>query len=93
MKITKNQFEALTDAQMEWLGSGLHQSDWLSQIDRFESTICLSHKFIYWVENYASIILATEFLKQNKYDFSVSFDNAIGQFCFTTDYAGSWVSA
>jgi len=87
MKITKNQFEALTDAQMEWAG----ESDWSKQLDRFEDTICWSHKFIYWVENYASIILATEFLKQNRFDFSISYDNAIGQYCFTTDYAGSWV--
>lgn len=89
MKITKNQFEGLTQCQMEWAT----ESDWLKQKDRFEDTICWSHLFIYWVENYASVILATEFLKQNKYDFSISFDNAVGQYCFTTDYAGSWVSA
>jgi hypothetical protein len=89
MRITKNQFEGLTEAQMEWAG----ETDWLSQKDRFEDLICWSHKFIYWVENYASVILATEYLRQNRFDYSISFDNAMSQYCFTTDYAGSWVNA
>jgi len=89
MKLTKNQFEGLTEAQMEWAGN----TEWSFQRDRFEDTICWSHKFIYWVENYASVILATEFLKQNRYDYSISYDNAMGQYCFTTNYAGSWVHA
>jgi len=88
MKISKNQFEGLTSAQMQWAD----EQDWLSQADRFEDTICWSHKFIYWVENYASIVLAIEFLKQNRYNFSVSYDNALAQYCFTTDYAGAWVT-
>jgi hypothetical protein len=89
MKLSKNQFEGLTEAQMEWAGN----TEWSSQRDRFEDTICWSHKFIYWVENYASVILATEFLKQNRYDYSISYDNAMGQYCFTSNYAGSWVNA
>lgn len=89
MKITKNQFEGLTVCRMLWGDD----PEWKKQVDRFEDTICWSHKFIYYVDNYASIILATEFLKQNRYDFSISFDNALGEYCFTTDYAGSWVNA
>jgi len=93
MKLTPNQFEGLTQCQMEWAT----ESDWLKQKDRFEDTICWSHLFIYWVDNYASVILATEFLKQNKWDYSISFDisfdNAVGQYCFTTNYRGSWVYA
>jgi len=88
MKISKNQFEGLTSAQMQWAD----EPDWISQAERFEDTICWSHKFIYWVESYASIVLATEFLKQNRFNFSVSYDNALDQYCFTTDYAGSWVT-
>ncbi len=87
MKISKNQFEGLTEAQMQWAG----EADWLTQKDRFEDTICWSHKYIYWVENYASAVLATMFLQQNKYNYSISYDNAMDQYCFTTDYAGSWV--
>lgn len=89
MKITKNQFEGLTEVQMEWAGN----ADWLQQKDRFEDSICWSHQFIYWVENYASVVLATEYLRQNRWDYSISYDNAMAQYCFTTNYAGSWVNA
>jgi hypothetical protein len=74
---------------MEWVGS----DGWIDKKDRFEDTINWSHKFIYWVENYASALLATEYLNQKGYDFSISFDEAMSQYCFTTDYAGSWVNA
>jgi len=86
MKITSDQFEALTECQMEWSSN----DGWAKQLNRFEDTICWSHKFIYWAESYAAIILATQFLKQKRYDYSISFDNATGQYCFTTDYAASW---
>ena len=89
MKLTKHDFERLTEVQMEWVGS----DGWIDKKDRFEDTINWSHKFIYWVENYASALLATEYLNQKGYDFSISFDEAMSQYCFTTDYAGSWVSA
>ena len=88
MKISKNQFEGLTTAQMQWAD----EPDWIKQANRFEDTICWSHKFIYWVENYASIVLVTEFLKQNRFNYSVSYDNALDQYCFTTDYASAWVT-
>ena len=89
MKLTKHDFERLTEVQMEWVGS----DGWIDKKDRFEDTINWSHKFIYWVENYASALLATEYLNQKGYDFSISFDEAMSQYCFTTDYAGSWVNA
>jgi hypothetical protein len=89
MKLTKHDFERLTEVQMEWVGS----DGWIDKKDRFEDTINWSHKFIYWVENYASALLATEYLNQKGYDFSISYDEAMTQYCFTTDYAGSWVNA
>ena len=89
MKLTKHDFERLTEVQMEWVGN----DGWIDKKDRFEDTINWSHKFIYWVENYASALLATEYLNQKGYDFSISYDEAMTQYCFTTDYAGSWVSA
>ena len=46
MKLTQNQFEGLTQCQMEWAT----ESDWLKQKDRFEDTICWSHLLIYLVE-------------------------------------------
>ncbi len=35
MKLTPNQFEGLTQCQMEWAT----ESDWLKQKDRFEDTL------------------------------------------------------
>ena len=89
MKLTKHDFERLTEVQMEWVGN----DGWIDKKDRFEDTINWSHKFIYWVENYASALLATEYLNQKGYDFSISYDEAMTQYCFTTYYSGSWVSA
>ncbi len=34
-----------------------------------------------------------EGLTEAQYDYSISFDNAVGQYCFTTNYRGSWVYA
>ena len=89
MKLTKHDFERLTETQMEWVGN----DGWIDQKDRFEDTLNWSHKFIYWVENYASALLATEYLNQKGYDFSIGFDESMMQYCFTTDYEGYWVHA
>ena len=89
MKLGKRDFERLTDSQMEWSGN----DGWVEQTDRFEDTINWSHKFIYWTENYASALLACRYLAQEGYGFTISYDEAVSQYCFTTDYAGSWVSA
>ena len=86
MKLTKIDFERLTDSQMEWSGN----DGWVEQTDRFEETINWNHKFIYRTENYASALLATEYLNQNGFDFSIAYDGAMECYCFTTDYAGSW---
>ena len=89
MKLTERDFNRLIETAMEWKS----EAGWIDKKDRFEDTINWSHKFIYWVENYASALLATEYLNQKGYDFSISYDVAMTQYCFTTDYAGSWVSA
>lgn len=89
MKLTERDFNRLIETAMEWKS----ETGWIDKKDRFEDTINWSHKFIYWVENYASALLATEYLNQKGYDFSISYDEAMTQYCFTTDYAGSWVSA
>jgi hypothetical protein len=86
MKLGKRDFERLTDSQMEWAGN----DGWVEQTDRFEDNINWSHKFIYWTENYASTLLATEYLNQNGYDYSISYDGAMECYCFTTDYSSSW---
>ena len=89
MKLTERDFERLTESQMEWSTN----KSWTSQKDRFEDTVDWSHKFIYWVENYASALLATQYLTQKGFNFSIGFDEAMMQYVFTTDYAGSWVNA
>jgi len=48
------------------------------------------HKFIYWVENYASYVLASFYLADVGHDCLVSYDEGAEMFCFTTDYAGTW---
>lgn len=89
MKLTERDFNRLIETAMDWKS----ETGWIDKKDRFEDTINWSHEFIYWVENYASALLATEYLNQKGFDFSISYDEAMSQYCFTTDYAGSWVSA
>jgi hypothetical protein len=89
MKLTANDFERLTETQMEWNSL----IDWKEQADRFEDTINWNHKFIFWTENYASALLATEYLTQQGFSYSISYDEAVSQYCFTTDYSGSWYGA
>jgi hypothetical protein len=89
MKLTANDFDRLTETQMEWNSL----TDWKEQADRFEDTINWNHKFIYWTENYASTLLACEYLAQQGDSYSVSYDEAVNQYCFTTDYSGSWYGA
>ena len=89
MKLTANDFERLTETQMEWNSI----SDWKDKPYRFNDTINWNHKFIFWTENYASALLATEYLNQQGFDYSISYDESISQYCFTTDYSGSWYGA
>ena len=89
MKLTANDFDRLTETQMEWNSI----EDWKEQALRFEDTINWNHKFIFWTENYASALLATEYLNQQGFDYSISYDESISQYCFTTDYSGSWYGA
>ena len=89
MKLTADNFERLTECQMEFSS----ETDWIKQADRFVDGVNWSHSYIYWVENYASALLATQYLTQKGFDFSIGFDEAMMQYVFTTDYAGSWVNA
>jgi hypothetical protein len=89
MKLTADDFVRLTETQMEWNSI----ADWKEQAYRFEDTINWNHKFIFWTENYASALLATEYLNQQGFDYSISYDESISQYCFTTDYSGSWYGA
>lgn len=89
IKLTAKDFERLTETQMEWNSL----TDWKEQSHRFEDGINWNHKFIYWTENYASALLACRYLAQEGYGFTISYDEAVSQYCFTTDYSGSWYNS
>ena len=78
-------FERLTESQMEFAGQ-----NWEIQGDRFDQTMNYNHEYIFWVESYAALILATHYLSDIGYSYNESYDTAVEMWCFTTDYAGSW---
>jgi hypothetical protein len=88
MKVTAQDFERLTSCQMEFAGN----DGWVKQILRFDEEINWKHKFIYWVDTYVSALVAVQYLVDQKFDYSISFDVATGDWVITTDYAGSWVT-
>ncbi len=88
MKITAQDFERLTTCQMEFAGN----DGWVEQINRFDEEINWKHKFIYWVDTYVSALVAVQYLVDQKFDYSISYDEATADWVITTDYAGSWVT-
>jgi len=84
-KLTALDFERLTESQMKFAGS-----KWEQQSYRFDQEMNYEHKFIYWVENYASYVLASFYLADVGHDSLVSYDDGAEMFCFTTDYSGTW---
>jgi len=89
MKLTAKDFERLTEVQMEFNSN----AGWKDQADRFVDGLDWNHAFIYWTENYASALLACSYLKQMGFDYAISWDEAGEQYCFTTNFVGSWVTA
>jgi hypothetical protein len=85
VKLNPLDFERLTESQMQFKGH-----NWEIQDHRFDQEMNYNHEYIFWVENYASLILATHFLDQVKYSYSIAYDEAVEMYCFTTDYASSW---
>ena len=81
MNITPNDFEHLFDAAMEW-----DLETWKDQEARFDFSIEVRFGFIYWVENYSSLILCREFLNERGNTFIDSFDEATQQWAFISDY-------
>lgn len=78
-------FEGLTESQMEFKGN-----DWEVQEYRFDQPMNFNHEYIYWVENYASLVLATNYLENINHDFVYAYDEAVEMYCFTTDYPSGW---
>jgi len=78
-------FERLTESQMQFAGQ-----NWEIQQDRFDQEMNFNHEYIFWVESYAALILATHYLSSMDYDYNESYDSAVEMWCFTTDYASTW---
>jgi hypothetical protein len=79
MKLTADNFERLTECQMEFSS----ETDWIKQADRFVDGVNWSHSYIYWVENYPAALLACEYLTQIGFDSQISYDNGLDQYVFT----------
>jgi hypothetical protein len=84
-KLNALNFERLTESQMQFSGH-----NWEIQEYRFDQEMNYNHEYIYWVESYAALILATHYLSDIGYSYNESYDSAVEMHCFTTDYAGSW---
>ena len=78
-------FERLTESQMQFAGQ-----NWEIQNDRFDQEMNYEHEYIFWVESYAALILATHYLKDIGYSYNESYDSAVDMWCFTTDYPSTW---
>ena len=71
---------------MEWT-----QETWGEQVkqDRFNSsngTFDFNHKYIYWFENYVTLMAARNVLKKMGESYAVLYDTATDQWCMTSSY-------
>lgn len=80
-------FVRLTESQMEFKGQ-----QWEVQDYRFDQEMNYNHGYIFWVESYAALILATHYLAQVGHDYLVAYDSAVEMYCFTTDYPSDWTN-
>jgi hypothetical protein len=79
-------FERLHETSMEWTqeiwGEQIHDGRFISPV----STWDFNHKYIYWYENYVSLMAARNILNKLDEDFAILQDEATGQWCITTTY-------
>jgi hypothetical protein len=85
MRITEKDFEALTNTSMEW-----SKTDWSEMAWRFEFDAVPDQGFIFWVDNYASLLFCRQFCEERGHTFTASFDEGGEDWCFITDYAATW---
>jgi hypothetical protein len=81
MEITTEDFEYLFETAMEW-----DIETWKDQEARFDFKIEVQKGFIYWVENYPSLIMCRQFLNERGHFCVDSFDEGIQQWVFISDY-------
>ena len=81
MEITAQDFEYLFETAMEWDATA-----WKDQELRFDFNVEVAKGHIYWVENYASMLLCRDFLNTRGFFCVESFDEALEQWVFISDY-------
>jgi hypothetical protein len=82
MLITEQDFDMLSNTQMQWNGY-----DWEIQADRFESHVTFDYLWAFWFDNRTALILARNFLIQREIKFQETYDEALDQYVILTDYA------
>jgi len=81
MNITPQDFEHLFETAMEW-----DIRTWKDQEARFDFSVEIPLGHIYWVENYSDFMLCREFLNNRGHFCVESFDEAMEQWAFISDY-------
>jgi len=76
-------FERLHETSMEWT-----EETWGEQAkaDRFIGRIDFSDRYIYWFENYVSLMAARNVLDMVGEKYNELFDSATDQWCMTSTY-------
>jgi hypothetical protein len=88
IKMTPQDFDLLSDMQMEWGDEG-----WMAQVNegRFEDTeiaiLAQPMQWAYWFDNPLSCILAKSYLSSNKMGFHTTYDLASESWVIFTNYA------
>jgi hypothetical protein len=84
-------FERLHETSMKW-----NEDIWkalLTREERFKGRIDFSHEYIYWYENYVSLMAARNILDQFGEKYEILSDEAMGQFCMTSTFQSlEWLS-
>jgi rhamnogalacturonyl hydrolase YesR len=81
MFITENDFNMLSNTQMQWSGY-----DWEIQADRFTADISFEFQWAFWFDSLPALIMARTFLMQREIKFQETYDDALEQFVILTDY-------
>jgi hypothetical protein len=82
MFITENDFNMLSNTQMQWSGY-----DWEIQADRFTEDITFDYQWAFWFDSLPALIMARTFLMQREIKFQETYDDALEQFVILTDYS------
>lgn len=82
MFITENDFNMLSNTQMQWSGY-----DWETQADRFTENVSFDFQWSFWFDSLPALIMARTFLMQREIQFQETYDDSTEQFVILTDYS------